>query len=146
MNQVFGSACGSDASQTSVLAGLERLSVVTPLLLLGLGVVSVFGVERRITGLKTPVKSEAPDVPQRLALPQLLLQLRFIPQSGRFLGVLCLFTFSMSLNDAVLKPYGAAVFGMSVCPTTSLNVLIPLGFSAGPGGCGAGCVGVAVDA
>ena len=34
-----------------VLAGLERLSLVTPLLLLGLGVVSVFGVERRTTGL-----------------------------------------------------------------------------------------------
>ena len=66
-----------------------------------------------------------------MALPQLLFQLRTIPQAGRFLGVLCLFTFSMFLNDAVLEPYGAAVFGMSVCATTSLNVLIALGFFAG---------------
>ncbi|MCB4393513.1 BCD family MFS transporter [Synechococcus sp. HB1133] len=133
VNQVFGSACAADASRTAVLAGLQRLSVVTPLVLLGLGVASVFGVERRITGLMAPVGSPPPDVPQRLALPQLLLKLRSIPQAGRFLGVLCLFTFSMFLNDAVLEPYGAAVFGMSVCATTSLNVLIALGFFGGLG-------------
>ena len=68
-----------------------------------------------------------------MALPQLLLQLRTIPQAGRFLGVQCLFTFSMFLNDAVLEPYGAAVFGMSVCATKSLNVLIALGFFGGLG-------------
>ena len=68
-----------------------------------------------------------------MALPQLLLKLQSIPQAGRFLGVLCLFTFSMFLNDAVLEPYGAAVFGMSVCATTSLNVLIALGFFGGLG-------------
>ena len=133
VNQVFGSACAADASRSAVLAGLQRLSVVTPLVLLGLGVASVFGVERRITGLMAPVGAAPPDVPQRLALPQLLLKLRTIPQAGRFLGVLCLFTFSMFLNDAVLEPYGAAVFGMSVCATTSLNVLIALGFFAGLG-------------
>ncbi|QNJ02490.1 major facilitator superfamily protein/ PucC-like protein [Synechococcus sp. PROS-U-1] len=133
VNQVFGSACAADASRTAVLAGLQRLSLVTPLVLLGLGVASVFGVERRITGLMAPVGSAPTDVPQRLALPQLLLKLRSIPQAGRFLGVLCLFTFSMFLNDAVLEPYGAAVFGMSVCATTSLNVLIALGFFCGLG-------------
>ena len=122
-----------DIQVPAVLAGLERLSLVTPLLLLGLGVVSVFGVERRTTGLMLTAGPVPSDVPQRLALPQLLLQLRTIPQAGRFLGVLCLFTFSMFLNDAVLEPYGAAVFGMSVCATTSLNVLIALGFFAGLG-------------
>ena len=84
---MFGSACATDASRTSVLAGLECLSLVTPLLL-GLGLVSVFGVERRTTGLMLPAGPVPPDVPQRLALPQLLLQLRTIPQAGRFLGVL----------------------------------------------------------
>ena len=51
VNQVFGSACAADASRTAVLAGLQRLSVVTPFVLLGLGVASVFGVERRTTDL-----------------------------------------------------------------------------------------------
>ena len=133
VNQVFGSACAVDASRTEVLAGLERLSLVTPLVLLGLGLASVFGVERRTTGLMVSMGAEPSEVPQRLSLPQLLSQLRSIPQAGRFLGVLCLFTFSMFLNDAVLEPYGAAVFGMSVCATTSLNVLIALGFFGGLG-------------
>ena len=133
VNQVFGSACAVDASRTDVLAGLERLSLVTPLVLLGLGLASVFGVERRTTGLMVSMGAEPSEVPQGLSLPQLLSQLRSIPQAGRFLGVLCLFTFSMFLNDAVLEPYGAAVFGMSVCATTSLNVLIALGFFGGLG-------------
>ena len=73
VNQVFGSACAADASRTAVLAGLERLSLVTPLLLLlVLGVVSVFGEECRTTGLMVLARPVPPDVPQRLALPQLL--------------------------------------------------------------------------
>lgn len=112
-------------------AGLERLAVVTPPLLLGLGVVSVLGVELHNTAQMKNPADEATPKSQRVALPQLLTRLRSIPEAGRFLGVLCLFTFSMFLNDAVLEPYGAAVFGMSVCATTSLNVLVALGFFGG---------------
>ena len=133
VNQVFGSACAAGADTTAVLAGLGRLAVVTPLLLFGLGVVSVWGVERPNAALALPRTAETTDAPPRLAIMQLLARLRAIPQASRFLGVLCLFTFSMFLNDAVLEPYGGAVFGMSVCATTSLNVLIALGFFAGLG-------------
>ena len=86
-----------------------------------------------IAALLSPRFGQLPAEPQASQSPQLLLKLRSIPQAGRFLGVLCLFTFSMFLNDAVLEPYGAAVFGMSVCATTSLNVLIALGFFGGLG-------------
>jgi len=143
VNRVFGSACAAGAGSAAVLAGLERLTVIAPLLLFGLGVLAVLGVEHRTPELtsipltSTPLTSigaVAPSpVPQRLALPQLLARLRAIPQASRFLGVLCLFSFSMFLNDAVLEPYGAAVFGMSVCATTALNALIALGFFAGLG-------------
>ena len=131
VNRVFGSACAVGAGPVAVLAGLERLAVVTPLLLFSLGLLSVLGVERRTPGFVASVTSPSTSEPERLALSQLLLRLRAIPQASRFLGVLCLFTFSMFLNDAVLEPYGAAVFGMSVCATTALNVLIALGFFAG---------------
>ena len=131
VNQVFGDACAANASTPVVLAGLERLAVVTPPLLLGLGAVSVLGVERRCTGSPEKPAGEVAQESQRLNLAQLLIRLRSIPEAGRFLGVLCLFTFSMFLNDAVLEPYGAAVFGMSVCATTSLNVLLALGFFGG---------------
>ena len=131
VNRVFGDACTTGASTLALLAGLERLTVVTPPLLLGLGVVSVLGVEHPNTAQIDNLADEATPKSQRVALPQLLTRLRSIPEAGRFLGVLCLFTFSMFLNDAVLEPYGAAVFGMSVCATTSLNVLVALGFFGG---------------
>ena len=102
-----------------------------PPLFLAVGVVSVLGVERHNTVPTKYPAGEATPKSQRVALPQLLFRLRSIPEAGRFLGVLCLFTFSMFLNDAVLEPYGAAVFGMSICATTSLNVLVALGFFGG---------------
>ena len=52
-----------DIQVPAVLAGLERLSLVTPLLLLVLGVVSVFGVECRTTGLMVLARPVPPDVP-----------------------------------------------------------------------------------
>ncbi len=41
----------------------------------------------------------------------------------------------MFLNDAVLEPYGAAVFGMSICATTALNASLAVGLLLGV--CGA---------
>ena len=132
VNQVFGTACAIGASRSEVWAGLERLGVMAPVLLLGLGVASVVGVERwlaRPVAVAPGMEPAAP--PQRMAPIQLLNRLRSIPQAGRFMAVLCLFTFSMFLNDAILEPYGAAVFGMSVCDTTALNALVAAGFFVG---------------
>ena len=44
----------------------------------------------------------ANDPKKNVPLLQVLGRLRAIPQFGRFVGALCLFTFSMFLNDAVL--------------------------------------------
>ena len=131
VNQVFGSACDDGAGRADVLAGLERLTVVAPVLISAFGLLSVLGVERRTSELTISTTTVRP--PQRLDLIQLLDRLRSIPQAGRFMGVLCLFTFSMFLNDAVLEPYAAALFGMSVCATTALNVLLAVGFFLGLG-------------
>ena len=142
VNQIFGAACGEVVSGDAVITGLKHLIVVTPLLLFGLGVLSVFGLERR-TLKHEVVQREAIDhqnrtdiagaVPKRLTFFELLGRLRSIPQVGDFTAVLCLFTFSMFLNDAVLEPYGAAVFGMSICATTALNAFLAVGFFIGLG-------------
>ena len=132
VNQVFGSACDAGAGRADVLAGLERLTVVAPVLISAFGLLSVLGVERRTSELTISTTTTVRP-PQRLDLIQLLDRLRSLPQAGRFMGVLCLFTFSMFLNDAVLEPYAAALFGMSVCATTALNVLLAVGFFLGLG-------------
>lgn len=132
VNQIFGAACGTESSGAAVVAGLERLIVVTPLLLFGLGVSSVFGMERR--DVQDQVGADiCGDVRESLTLLQLLGRLRSIPQVGRFTAVLCLFTYSMFLNDAVVEPFGAALFGMSICATTALNAFLAVGFFIGLG-------------
>jgi len=135
VNRVFGSACSVGSSPDAVLQGLERLMLAAPPILLSLGLGSVIGVERLS---REPVPSSDPDVASRLSvassklsLSEMLSTVRSIPQAAEFMAVLCLFTFSMFLNDAVLEPYGAAAFGMNVCATTSLNAVIAFGFLAG---------------
>ena len=135
--RLFGAACEEGASGDALKSGLEQLIVVSPLLLFGLAVFSVLGVEHRVVSRDSIAQSAMPDVandpPKTVQLLQLIGRLRTIPQFGRFVGVLCLFTFSMFLNDAVLEPYGAALFGMSLCATTALNALMAIGFFVGLG-------------
>ena len=137
VNQIFGAACRTEASGDAVVEGLERLIVVTPLLLFGLGVSSVFGLERPDQQDQAVEDqggaNNSMDVPESLTLLQSFGRLRSIPQVGRFSAVLCLFTFSMFLNDAILEPFGAAVFGMSICATTALNAFVAVGFFVGLG-------------
>ena len=110
---------------------------MSPLLLFGLAVFSVLGMEHRVVARDSMAQSVdadfANDSAKTVPLFQLLGRLRTIPQFGRFVAVLCLFTFSMFLNDAVLEPYGAAVLDMNVCATTALNGLMAIGFFVGPG-------------
>jgi BCD family chlorophyll transporter-like MFS transporter len=135
--RLFGAACEEGASGDALKSGLEQLIVVGPLLLFGLAVFSVLGVEHRVISHDAITQSVNADVannpPKTVPLLQLIRRLRTIPQFGRFVLVLCLFTFSMFLNDAVLEPYGAALFGMSLCATTALNALMAIGFFVGLG-------------
>ena len=135
--RLFGAACEEGASADALKTGLEQLILVGPLLLFGLVVFSVLGLEHRLVERDSMAQSVNADVannPQKNEpLLQLLGRLRTIPQFGRFVAVTCLFTFSMFLNDAVLEPYGAALFGMSLCATTALNALMAIGFFVGLG-------------
>ena len=69
VNQVYGDACSAGASTLSLVVGLDRLAVVTPPLLLGLGVVSVFGVEHQNTFQIGNSADEATPKSQHVALP-----------------------------------------------------------------------------
>ena len=137
VSRLFGAACEAGASGDALKTGLEQLIVVGPLLLFGLVVFSIHGLEDRVVQRDSIAQSVNADVanhlPKNGPLLQFLGHLLTIPQFGRFTSVLCLFTFSMFLNDAVLEPYGAAIFGMSLCATTALNVFLALGFFVGLG-------------
>jgi len=133
-SRFLGSAC-ADASLPSMVAGVERLIRMAPLVCFGLVLASVLGVERPLAaGGPSP---QAPGT--TTAEPGFWSSLRLLradPQVGYFFVVLCLFTFSLFLQESVLEPYGGAIFGLSVCDTTRLNALWGMGTLLGIGSTG----------
>ena len=131
VNRLFGQACEAGANRADVIQGLQQLMVAAPPILLVLGVLAVIGVEPRRPATSDANGASTLQLPLPLSLPQLLSTMFAVPQVKRFMAVMCLFTFAMFLNDAVLEPYGAALFGMNICATTALNALLAVGFLSG---------------
>ena len=131
VNRLFGQACEAGANRADVIQGLQQLMVAAPPILLVLGVLAVIGVEPRRPATSDANGASTLQLPLPLPLPQLLSTMFAVPQVKRFMAVMCLFTFAMFLNDAVLEPYGAALFGMNICATTALNALLAVGFLSG---------------
>ena len=125
LSAFLGSTCAS-AGIDAVISGVERLVSVAPWVIFGLVLVSIAGVEPRqgshLTKTDTDNKTE-----QEISLGAAWKVLRSSPQVGYFFAVLSLFTFSLFLQEAVLEPYGGAVFGMDVCTTTRLNAIWGVG-------------------
>ena len=125
LSAFLGSSCAS-AGIDAVISGVERLVSVAPWVIFGLILVSIAGVEPRqgshLTKTDTDNKTE-----QEISLGAAWKVLRSSPQVGYFFAVLSLFTFSLFLQEAVLEPYGGAVFGMDVCTTTRLNAIWGVG-------------------
>jgi BCD family chlorophyll transporter-like MFS transporter len=122
-SRFLGTACAS-ADLSLVIAGVKRLIVVAPLLIFGLVLLAVLGVER-------PLAAADVAVSQELSLAKAWGVLRADPQVAYFFAVLSLFTFSLFLQEAVLEPYGGEVFGMSICATTRLNAIWGIGTLVG---------------
>lgn len=129
LSRFLGSSCAS-ADLDLLVAGVERLIVTAPLLIFVLVLVAVVGVERPRPAVATGA-SEGAAAGAEISLGQAWRVLRASPQVGYFFTVLSLFTFSLFLQEAVLEPYGGAVFGMDVCATTRLNAIWGVGTLAG---------------
>ena len=122
---------------TDVIAGVERLIVVAPLVIFGL-VLLARGrgtTSRRFEFTKRLFESSRSGETSRNfsgAQPWSgMADSSGISTVGYFFGVLSLFTFALFLQEAVLEPYGGAVFGMDVCASTRLNATWGIGTLAG---------------
>ena len=125
LSSFLGSSCDS-AELSEMISGVERLITVAPLVIFSLVVVSITGVEPRLTaagGRGQRVSSSE----QEISLKGAWTVLKSSPQVGYFFAVLSLFTFSLFLQEAVLEPYGGAVFAMDVCTSTQLNAVWGVG-------------------
>ena len=129
LSRFLGSSCAS-ADLDLLIAGVERLIVTAPVLIFVLVLAAVVGVERPLpAAVADPV--EGNQAGGEISLNHAWRVLRSSPQVGYFFAVLSLFTFSLFLQEAVLEPYGGAVFGMDVCATTRLNAIWGVGTLAG---------------
>jgi BCD family chlorophyll transporter-like MFS transporter len=133
-SRFLGSAC-ADASLPAMVAGVERLIRVAPLVCFGLVLTSVLGVERPLAAMGPASAAAGAALPDPGFWRSLRL-LRADPQVGYFFVVLCLFTFSLFLQESVLEPFGGSVFGLTVCDTTRLNALWGMGTLLGIGSTG----------
>ena len=124
-SRFLGSACASEQLDL-VIQGVKRLIVVAPVLIFSLVLISIIGVERHHSSLDSRDAGS-----QELSIRQTIQVIRADQQVGYFFGVLCLFTFSLFLQEAVMEPYGGSIFGMSVCETTRLNAIWGMGTLVG---------------
>ncbi|WP_295534819.1 BCD family MFS transporter [Synechococcus sp. UW140] len=123
-SRFLGSACAS-SDLSLVVAAVRQLTVAAPLVIFGLILLAVVGVEPPLAATVAASKT------QELGFGQSIKLLRADPQVSYFFCVLCLFTFSLFLQEAVLEPYGGAVFNMTLCETTRLNALWGMGTLVG---------------
>ena len=125
LSAFLGSSCAS-AGIEDVISGVDRLVSAAPWVIFVLVLVSIAGVEPKQEGqLGRPAVANSSE--QEISLSAAWQVLRSSPQVGYFFAVLSLFTFSLFLQEAVLEPYGGAVFGMDVCTTTRLNAIWGVG-------------------
>ena len=109
LSSFLGSSCAS-AEITDVIDGVRRLITVAPIVIFGLVLVAITGVEPRITNSNRVGEGQSTD--QEISLAVSWTILRSSPQVGYFFAVLSLFTFSLFLQEAVLEPYAGATFAL----------------------------------
>ncbi len=126
LSSFLGSACASE-ELTDVMEGVGRLIAIAPFVIFGLVLVAITGVEPRIRSTTRMGQGHGNHSDQEISLPAAWRILRASPQVGYFFVVLSLFTFSLFLQEAVLEPYGGAIFAMNVCATTRLNAIWGVG-------------------
>ena len=125
LSSFLGSSCAT-AELGTLIAGVQRLINVAPLVIFTLVVVAIAGVEPRLNAGHGRHQAQlASD--QEISLAGAWAVLKRSPQVGYFFAVLSLFTFALFLQEAVLEPYGGAVFAMDLCTSTRLNAIWGVG-------------------
>ena len=130
-----------DPSQTARSANIEDLKqkvnllfVIVPVIVIGLSLFATLGVEKKYSHYQ--FRSAVTGREDQITLKQALGVLTANRQTGIFFCFLLVMTIGLFLQEAVMEPYGAEVFGMCVADTTRLNAFWGMGTLLGIGGTG----------
>jgi len=100
-------------------AAINRVFIIVPAVVVGLSVLATVGIEKTYSLYNS--RSSVSDREDKITLRRALRVLTASPQTGLFFVFLLVMTLSLFMQDAVLEPYGAKVFGMEFSKTTLLN-------------------------
>jgi BCD family chlorophyll transporter-like MFS transporter len=103
-------------------AGVNRIFVIIPVLVLGLAVIATVGIEPKYSRFKARLQEGARvEREDQITFARAFKVLTNNRQTGIFFGFLLLLTLGIFMQDPVLEPYGGDLFGMSVSDTAKLN-------------------------
>ncbi|MGK7914354.1 MAG: BCD family MFS transporter [Prochloraceae cyanobacterium] len=123
---------GVDTPLETLQPPINSLFIIAPLVVLGLAIISTWGVEKKYSRFSS--RSSYQQREDSITLRRALKILTASRQTGIFFSFLAVLTIGLFMQEAVLEPYGAAVFNMSIGDTTLLNsywgIGILIGYSA----------------
>jgi BCD family chlorophyll transporter-like MFS transporter len=112
--------------------GAPPVFIIIPVAVVGLSFFATYGVERKYSRYKLRVAQNhilngTTATEDKLSLGRALRVLTASKQTGLFFSFLLMMTIGIFMQDAIMEPFGGAVFGMSICATTQLNAAFGTG-------------------
>ncbi|MFS8823275.1 BCD family MFS transporter [Synechococcus sp. W60.2] len=108
---------------------INRLFIVIPAVVILLGVIATWGVEKRYSRYGS--RSTLAGREDQITLGTALKVLTASRQTLIFFSFLTLMTMGLFIQQPVLEPYGGEVFGMTVAQSTQLNAFWSIGVLVG---------------
>ena len=114
-----------------LIAPINSIFFAVPIIVLVLTLIATWGVEKKYSRYRQ--RSSYSDREDGIGFKQALKILTSSRQTAFFFFFLCMITMSLFMQEAVLEPYGAEVFGMAIGDTTLLNSYWGIGILLGYG-------------
>ncbi|TYQ28474.1 BCD family MFS transporter [Pseudanabaena sp. UWO310] len=132
---------GAPPNEISIYANGDRLAqlqkavnsvfVIVPSAVVALSFAATYGIEQKYSRYKLRVAENhilnGTNAEDKLSLARALKVLTASKQTGLFFSFLLMMTIGIFMQDAIMEPFGGAVFGMSICATTQLNAAFGMG-------------------
>jgi BCD family chlorophyll transporter-like MFS transporter len=133
---------GAPPNEISIYANGDRLAqlksainsvfMIIPAIVVGLAFGATYGIEQKYSRYKLRVAQNhilngTTATEEKLSLVRALRVLTASKQTGLFFSFLLMMTIGIFMQDAIMEPFGGAVFGMSICATTQLNAAFGTG-------------------
>ncbi len=99
-------------------ASINRLFIIIPAIVFAASLLATVGVEKKYSRYSS--RSKVVNREDKITLGKALRVLTASPQTGLFFTFLLLMTINLFMQEPVLEPYGAKVFGMSIAETSKL--------------------------